>query len=728
MRRLVGGSDGVLWAATAGGVYRRGPNGGTWVTAGLSGIEVNDLAVCRGAPATVWAASSSGLFVSADGGDTWAPVESESFVVEGRRVEAFAAVAIDDDDCYQLLVAGPWSTSQDRVFSSEDGGASWSDRGAQPPVIRLVPLGEGGFALGTQAGEIVRVAVPGSGATLLYRHPAGVGVADMALAGAELIATFGGDGLRVIDPEGAVTTREVTNFALGEEQGLAEAVAADPDVPGRILYFVSDVTPTLYELDVSDPAAVPSPLELPEPGLEVVSFLVESGDEWLGTNEAGVFLRPSGSAEFVLASGGLGAFDVADFAFDPTGSGALLAGGAAEGGSGNGAVARWDVATGQWERWTGGGLPAGSGRGVAYRGEEAWVLIDKLGLYRRAPGTGAWEDRSAEFTALVDRGSVGSFLFHPAEPDRLLAGASPSLFLGTSGGREWSRVEGLPETSQYPWAVVVFPTQGGSRLMAGGGDGRSGWIYGSDDGGESWVLLKDAIPPVLCLAASQRGTDRVLAGTAEGLWSSDDGGESWLPVADVPAGLPVSAVAVSDSDEEGLAAFVQGEGVFVSTDGGTSWVGAPAEGCRADDGSMPLVRRLRFEPGGVRLVAALRHRGLWFVDLPSSSEAPAGQISVVSVESSGEVVLRVETAGAVEAVLLSSDLVNWSEETVAEELAYSVSGGGVRPVYVRLRGPSGRKSATYQVVVQVPESDEMSSGGGGGGGGGCFLRALGGGW
>ncbi|NOY46077.1 MAG: hypothetical protein GXP50_11595 [Deltaproteobacteria bacterium] len=678
-------------------------------------------------------------------------MESESFVVEGRRVDTFAAVAIDEDDCYRILVAGPWSTSQDRVFSSEDGGASWSDRGARSPVTRLVPLGDGGFALGTQAGEVVRVSVPGPGATLLYRHPAGVGVADMALAAAELIATFGGDGLRVIDPEGAVTTREVTDFALGEELGFAEAVAADPDVPGRILYFVSDVTPTLYELDVSDPAAVPSPLELPEPGLEVISLLVESGDEWIGTNEAGVFWRPSGSTEFVPASEGLGAFDVADFAFDPTGSGALLAGGAAERGSGNGAVARWDAVTGQWERWTGEGLPAGSGRRVAFRGEEAWVLIDALGLYRRAPGTGTWEDRSAGFAAPADRRSVGSFLFHPAEPDRLLAGASPSLFLGTSGGGEWSRVKGLPETSQYPWAVAAFPTQGGIRLMAGGGDGRSGWIYGSDDGGGSWVLLKEEIPPVLCLAASQRGTDRVLAGTAEGLWSSDDGGESWLRVADVPAGLPVSAVAVSDSDEEGLAAFVQGKGVFVSTDGGTSWVSAPVEGCRADDGSMPSIRRLRFEPGGVRLVAALRHRGLWFVDLFSPAEGPAGQLSVVSVESSGEVVLGLETAGAVEAVLLSSDLVNWSEEAVAEELAYSVSGEGVRPVYVRLRGPSGRESATYQVVVEVPEPSPPTdggqpagggtepppaagetgtspSGGGGGGGGGCFLRALGGGW
>ncbi|WP_025322894.1 WD40/YVTN/BNR-like repeat-containing protein [Deferrisoma camini] len=677
-------------------------------------------------------------------------MESESFVVEGRRVEAFAAVAVDDGDCNRLLVAGPWSTSQDRVFSTADGGTTWSDRGAQAPVTRLVPLGGGGFALGTQAGEIVRVSVPGPGATLLYRHPEGVGVADMVLAGAGLIATFGGDGLRVVDPDGAEPTREMTNFALGQDPGFAEAVAADPDVPGRILYFVSDVTPTLYELDASGPVAAPSPLELPEPGLEVVSLLVDAGGEWLGTNEAGVFWRPAGSAEFVHASVGLRAFDVADFAFDPTGSGALLAGGAAERGSGNGTVARWDPAVGQWVRWSGNGLPAGSGRGVAYRGGEAWALIDALGLYRWAPGAGSWEDRSAGFAATSDRRSIGSFLFHPAEPDRLLAGASPSLFLGTAGGLEWARVEGLPETSQQPWAVTAVPVQEGIRLLAGGGNGLSGWIYASDDGGESWVLLKDAIPPVLCLAASQRGTGRVLAGTAEGLWSSDDGGESWLRVDDVPEGFPVSAVAVSDSDEEGLAAFVQDKGVFVSTDRGASWAGVPDEGCLSDDGSMPSVRRLRFEPGGVRLVAALRHRGLWFVDLLPPSEVPVGRISVVSVESSGEVVLGLETVGRVEAVLLSSDMVNWREEAVAGELAYSVSGGGVRPVYVRLRGPSGRESATYQVVVQVPAvpppgggeppgdgtepppggggAGASSPGGGGGGGGGCFLRALGGEW
>ncbi len=747
VRRLVGVGDGTLWAATAGGVYRRDSDGEAWTLVGLGGVEVNDVSVCETDPTRVWAASSSGLFVSADGGDAWAPVESESFVVAGRRVEAFIGVGVDPNDCDRVVAAGPWSTSQDRVFSSVDGGATWSDRGAQAPLARLLSLGGGEFALGTQAGEVVRVSVPGPTTALLYRHPEGVGVADLVLAGGDLVATVGGDGLRVIDPSGIEPTREIADFAPGGEQGFVEAVAADPAVPGRVLYFVSDVIPMLYELNVSDPGAVPSPVELPEPGLEALSVWVESGGEWIGTNEAGVFRRPSGSAEFVHASVGLRAFDVADFAFEPTGSGVLLAGGAAERGSGSGGLARWDPAAGRWERWSGEGLPPGSAKGVVYRGEEAWVLVDALGLYRWDGEIGSWENRSTGFTSSTDRRSMGSFLVHPAEPDRLLAGASPSLFLGTLGGDEWARVEGLPETSRQPWAVAAVPLRGGVRLLAGGGNGSSGWIYGSDDGGETWEVLVDAVPPVLCLAASQRGTGRVLAGTAEGLWLSEDGGGSWGRVADAPSEVPVNAVTVADSHEEWMAAFVQGQGVIVSMDRGAGWAPAVGDGLRADDGSTTQVRCLRFEPGGARLVAALRHRGLWSIDLPTAAEAFEGKISVVSVESSGEVMLRVEAPAPVDAVLLSSDLVNWSEEPPTEEIRYSVFGGGIRPIYVRLRGPAGRESATYQVVVEVPGAEAPSGGGeppgggaepppsggetgssptGGGGGGGCFLDVLGG--
>lgn len=170
--------------------------------------------------------------------------------------------------------------------------------------------------------------------------------------------------------------------------------------------------------------------------------------------------------------------------------------------------------------------------------------------------------------------------------------------------------EGLPRTPDYH-SLLVAPSDA-RTLLLGTHDG----LFRSADGGRTWA--KDALDGRDAMNLARPGRRVVWAAGHLVLARSADGGATWEDVR--PSGLPsldVHGFAVDPRDAQRLYAAVAGEGLFRSTDGGSSFE------LRSRDVG-PGVMALAVLPGG-RILAGDMQRSL----LASSSDGGASWKGVV---------------------------------------------------------------------------------------------------
>lgn len=201
----------------------------------------------------------------------------------------------------------------------------------------------------------------------------------------------------------------------------------------------------------------------------------------------------------------------------------------------------------------------------------------------------------------------------PDEPDVVFASTYEyGLYRTADGGRFWNYVD-LPY-----WCNFVGP-------VAKGGNGLywtacGGILFRSEDTGVTWSeqpLLSNFGRYVTSFGFDDRLPDRVWVGRCMGtspragegyLFLSDDGGESWTEMGqDIDAYCQgyggTWSVEVCDADPEQMAAAVWQCGLFLSSDGGLSFrkAGAPL------DGSNVFFARYAPLPDRCRLYASARH-------------------------------------------------------------------------------------------------------------------------
>lgn len=105
--------DPVIFAGLEGrGVYRSSDGGKTWLSAGLPGRDVNDLAWLG---PILYAATNAGLQRSEDLGETWVPLKEGP----GGRVNRLLFPLLPDSG------AVVFAATDGGVFRSEDGGLNW---------------------------------------------------------------------------------------------------------------------------------------------------------------------------------------------------------------------------------------------------------------------------------------------------------------------------------------------------------------------------------------------------------------------------------------------------------------------------------------------------------------------------------------------------------------------------------------------------------------------------
>ncbi len=228
------------------------------------------------------------------------------------------------------------------------------------------------------------------------------------------------------------------------------------------------------------------------------------------------------------------------------------------------------------------------------------------GVFKSTNAGAGWTSVGLQF--------VLSLAIDPSTPTTLYAGTSQALFKSTNGGASWNlAMEGLG-TDAYVHALVIDPTTPSTVYAA------NGVVYKSIDGGDHWDLASSGLLQsglfVLGLAIDPTDSNKLYAGTWQGVFRSTDAGSSWSQASD---GLPatsgdpsgkthVNVVGIDPSNPATLYAGTFAYGVFKSIDAGTTWTAAGAIGINGGfvpvlalglDASAPTAVYAAPEEGGV---------------------------------------------------------------------------------------------------------------------------------
>jgi photosystem II stability/assembly factor-like uncharacterized protein len=218
----------------------------------------------------------------------------------------------------------------------------------------------------------------------------------------------------------------------------------------------------------------------------------------------------------------------------------------------------------------------------------------KGGIFRQAVG----EDRWTQLTnGLPEVTQVQAIVVHPTNPDVVYLGTRSGPYRSADRGEHWERLD-FPGEGTEVWSILVHPSN--PRILYAGTSPVG--VYRSDDAGDSWRRLPNAVQPervkmksficrVMRLVADPARPEELYAALeVGGVMRSLDGGETWddcssdlLKLAELPQ---LKSKIDSDTDIEGMldghAVCVTGAkpgtvflavrmGLFESGDRGSTW-------------------------------------------------------------------------------------------------------------------------------------------------------------
>lgn len=611
----------TLYAATDSvGVFKSVNGAESWEQLPGTRTHVFALALAPSHPQIVYAGYNYGVIKkTTDGGRHWRPMYDTD-----RSILSLAVDPRNPDVVY----AG----SLGRIVRSRDGGRSWQtvlsfDRRGAVRALGCDP----------QHPEIVYAGVashhPGRGALLqsadggsTWRHLAERGVLSLAIT-PEALYVGTPEGVWKREREGSEGFRRAGDLSQ-RVQALAASSQAVYAGTERGVFRSEDGGTTWEE------TAFPND----EPRGEVLTIVLDPEDPqivYVGTRD-GVFKSTDGGATAEPAGEGLVERGIVTVTADPNDPEVAYAGT----GCSRGFFKTTDG--GQSWAWIGGNAWSFEHTGLDDHYAMALVVNPQnsaivyatttTGIHKSTDGGLSWVTIETDFSGRYGRHLHGLALA-PSDPQIIYVGTgrrvagSPHdffdgafLFKSTDGGRTWQEI-----TADFPThrdteihVIVVDPVDpnvayvGTSGHGIGGNDGEAIGIYKTADGGASWRAINRGLLSleISGLALDPFEPQTLYAATEQGLAKSEDAGLSWIPLSGPVAARAVTAVAVDPVRPGVVYAAVRDEGVFVSEDGGRSWIQVAALPLFPSSRREGGVRALSLDSQGRVLYAAAPGRGI----------------------------------------------------------------------------------------------------------------------
>jgi photosystem II stability/assembly factor-like uncharacterized protein len=480
----------VIYAAEESGMYKS-TNGGTRFVPINTGLPANgrtlSLVIDPSAPLTLYVGTNAGVFRTIDGGATWTAANT------GLEEVEIVALAIDPLSPLTLYAG----SLDNGGYKTIDGGTTWS------PLLDL-PYDVRSIAVDPVTPELVYAAIYHR----RIRKSENRGESWVEI-GSEALT---GDTLRVIAAPGAV-------YAVSEEDGVYQSKdqgetweRSNAGLAATVPNILAIANGVLYAgtgnciFDSEDGAATWS-----EPSrLYLFNDLAIAPDVLYAATGGGIYKSENGVDWTQLFQAGTVAQSIA---IDPTSTSTIYAGFARD-------------------------------------------------LMKSTNGGRDWEPASTGMAA----NHVSSIVVDPSSPRTIYAHTQDGVFKSIDGAKTWSSASaGLPSTTLRFKKLILDPDDP-STLYAAGSSG----VYKSIDGALTWSQTGAELGTVTAIAISASNPAVLFAGGFEGqIFKTTNGGTSWALASDgiPPAGF-VYGLAIDPLDPELAYAGVGDYGVYKTTTGG----------------------------------------------------------------------------------------------------------------------------------------------------------------
>jgi photosystem II stability/assembly factor-like uncharacterized protein len=194
---------------------------------------------------------------------------------------------------------------------------------------------------------------------------------------------------------------------------------------------------------------------------------------------------------------------------------------------------------------------------------------DHQGIYLTTDGARSW-------TQVLSGANINAVEFPTADPNIAYAGSADAVFVSTDGGHTWQKASGGDEfgwgapgvRAGFPIDFQVDPRDP-NRLFA---NNYGGGNFASADGGQTWTVASAGYTGAQVRDIAT-GPDQVFAAARSGLFVSSDGGTSWQGLNTPPAAvLEWNVVAVDPANPQHVLASNNWNGTLLqSFDAGQSW-------------------------------------------------------------------------------------------------------------------------------------------------------------
>jgi len=193
------------------------------------------------------------------------------------------------------------------------------------------------------------------------------------------------------------------------------------------------------------------------------------------------------------------------------------------------------------------------------------LYLGDIHIHKSINGGSSWSTTNGG--SPLDGNTALSMAISPTSPDTVYVGMAPvatraHVFRTTNGGTAWQDITGtLPD--RYPMDLAVNPQNSKTVYAAFGGFG-TGHLYKSIDAGTTWSDVTGSLPdvPTTAVVVDPLDSNLVYAGNDLGVYVSTNGGSSWAGFNDgLPDAVIVADLSISPSNRT-LRVVTHGNGVW----------------------------------------------------------------------------------------------------------------------------------------------------------------------